>query len=63
MTFEEIKQAILGLDPADQKRLIIEVVPEIWKEACQDDECLIKIRGLVDEDTVKKYRQQHMNGI
>lgn len=63
MTFEEIKQAILKLSPADQKRLIIEVVPEIWGEACQDDECLIKIRSLVDEDTVKKYREQHMNGI
>lgn len=63
MTFEEIKQAILNLSPPDQKRLIIEVVPEIWGEACQDDECLIKIRGLVDEDTVKKYRKQHMNGI
>jgi hypothetical protein len=63
MTFEEIKQAILNLSPADQKRLIIEVVPEIWGEACQDDECLIKIRSLVDEDTVKNYRKQHMNGI
>jgi len=63
MTFEEIKQAILNLSPADQKRLIIDVVPEIWGEACQDDECLIKIRSLVDEDTVKKYRKQHMNGI
>jgi hypothetical protein len=63
MTFEEIKQAILNLSPADQKRLIVEVVPEIWGEACQDDECLIKIRSLVDEDTVKNYRKQHMNGI
>jgi hypothetical protein len=63
MTFEEIKQAVLGLSPDDQKRLIIEVVPEIWKEACQDDQCLLKVRSLVDEDTVKRYRDQHMNGI
>ena len=63
MTLEEIKQAILNLSPADQKRLIIDVIPEIWGEACQDDECLLKIRELVDEDTVKKYRGQHMNGI
>ena len=63
MTFDEIKQAVLNLSPADQKRLIIEIVPEIWSEACQDEECLLKIRALVDEDTVKKYRQQHMNGI
>lgn len=63
MTFEDIKQAVLNLSPADQKRLIIEIIPEIWGEACQDEECLLKVRSLVDEDTVKKYRAQHMNGI
>ncbi|AOY57908.1 MULTISPECIES: hypothetical protein [Desulfococcus] len=63
MTLEEIKQAVLKLSPADQKRLILEVVPEIWGEACKDEACVLKIRSLVDEDTVKKYRQQHMNGI
>jgi hypothetical protein len=63
MTLEDIKQAIMKLSPADQKRLIVEVIPEIWVLACQDDECLLKIRNLVDEDTVKQYRKQHMNGI
>ncbi|WP_373498131.1 hypothetical protein [Desulfococcus sp.] len=63
MTLEEIKQAIMKLSPADQKHLIVEVIPAIWGEACKDEECLLKIRHLVDEDTVKQYRKQHMNGI
>ena len=63
MTFEEVKNAVLNLSEEDQKRLITEVIPEIWKKACTDDSCLIEIRKLVDEDAVKKYREQHMNGI
>lgn len=63
MTFEEIKNAVMNLSKEDQKRLITEIVPEIWGEACTDDACLLKMRELVDEDAVKKYREQHMNGI
>jgi hypothetical protein len=63
MTFEEIKTAILNLSGADQKRLITEVVPLIWPKACTDDVCLMKVRELVDEETVKGYREQHMDGI
>jgi len=63
MTFEDVKNAVMDLSKEDQKRLITEVVPEIWGEACTDDACLVKMRKLVDEDTVKEYRAQHMNGI
>ncbi len=63
MTLEEIKQAILQLPSVDQKRLIVEIVPAIWGQACQDEECLTVMRGLVDEETVRKYREQHMDGI
>jgi len=63
MTFEDIKSAVINLSKKDQKRLITEVIPEIWGEACKDDACLIKMRSLVDEDAVKEYRNQHMNGI
>lgn len=63
MTLEEIKQAIMKLSPADQKQLILDVIPAIWGAACQDEACLLKIRHLVDEDTVKQYQKQHMNGI
>ena len=63
MTFDEIKNAILTLGNEDQKRLIKEVVPVIWQKACTDDSCLKKMRELVDEETVKGYREQHMDAI
>jgi hypothetical protein len=63
MTFEDIKTAILGLSSDDQKRLITEVVPQIWQNACADHACLAKMRELVDEETVKSYREQHMDAI
>ncbi len=63
MTFEEIKTAILTLNSEDQKRLITEVIPQIWQKACTDETCLLKMRELVDEETVKGYREQHMDGI
>lgn len=63
MTFEEVKSAVLSLSEADQKRLIMEVVPQIWPKACIDDTCVDKVRELVDDATVKKYKEQHMGGI
>ncbi|MCU0588739.1 MAG: hypothetical protein MUF52_11360 [Syntrophobacteraceae bacterium] len=63
MTFQELKAAVMGLSVEDQKRLITEVIPTIWSKACLDDQCLLKVRELVDEDTVKKYRAQNMGGI
>jgi hypothetical protein len=63
MTFEEIKAAVLKLSDEDQKRLIMEVMPAIMPKACTDDICVRKIRGLVDEESVKSYRDQHMDGI
>lgn len=63
MTFAEVKSAVLNLSEADQKRLIIEVIPEIWPKACVDDACVGKVRELVDEATVKRYKEQHMGNI
>jgi hypothetical protein len=63
MTLEEIKIAISTLNPKDQKRLIIEVLPQIMPEVCTDESCLKVLRDLVDEQTVKGYRAQHMGGI
>ncbi|MEE4359728.1 MAG: hypothetical protein V2I97_24875 [Desulfococcaceae bacterium] len=63
MTYNEIKEAIFRLSEEEQKQLITDVVPEIWKKACTDDSCLMEMRKLVDEDTVKAYRRQNMNGI
>lgn len=63
MTFEELKAAVLGLDQSDQKRLILEVLTEIMPKVCTDDVCLNKIRNFVDEETIRTYREQHMDGI
>ena len=63
MTFDEIKSAILGMSEADQKKFITEMVPILWPKMCLDDFCVAKFRELVDEATVKEYREQHMGGI
>ncbi len=63
MTFDEIKNAILNLSDADQKKLITDVVPAIWGKACTDDTCVLEMRKLLDEEVIANYRKQHMNGI
>jgi hypothetical protein len=63
MKIEELKAAVLNLAPSEQKRLIVEVLTEIMPKVCTDDACLDKIRGFVDEETIKSYRAQHMDGI
>ena len=63
MKIEEVKAAVLNLAPSDQKRLIVEVLTEIMPKVCTDEACLDKIRGFVDEETIKSYRAQHMDGI
>ena len=63
MTFEELKTAIVHLDHKEQKRLIMEILPEILPKVCTDDACLAKIRYFVNEETIRNYREQHMGGI
>ncbi len=63
MGFEEVKAAVLNLDQSEQKRLLMEVLTSIMPKVCTDDDCLKQIRKFVDEETVKTYRQQHMDGI
>ncbi|MGD0398907.1 MAG: hypothetical protein ACLQJ7_06730 [Syntrophobacteraceae bacterium] len=63
MTLGEIKSAILGLSEADQTKFITEVVPLVWPKACLDEFCVAKFRELVDEATVKEYREQHFGSI
>jgi hypothetical protein len=63
MMFDEIKAAVMALSEADQKRFITEVMPVLWPKACTDDSCLIKVRQLVDEETVKQYREQNMGNV
>jgi hypothetical protein len=63
MTLDEIKSAILGLSEADQKKFIAEVVPLLWPKACLDDSCVAKFKELVDDATIKEYREQHFGTI
>ncbi|SMC24841.1 hypothetical protein SAMN02746041_02107 [Desulfacinum hydrothermale DSM 13146] len=63
MTFDRIKEAVLEMSPEDQKRVILELVPEIWPQVCVDDSCLDRMRELVDEAVVREYREQHFNNV
>ena len=63
MTYEEVRSAVMNLSLKDQQRLIMEVVPEIWPKACADNACVLRVRELVDEAAVKRYREEHMDGV
>jgi hypothetical protein len=63
MKFEEIKAAIMNLDEGEHRRVVLELLPEIWPKIVGDDACLKLLRKLVDEESVKKYQQEHMDHI
>jgi len=63
MNYEQVKTAVLNLDQSEQKRLIMEVLPEILPQVCTDEACLSTIRNFINEETVKEYKEQHMGGI
>jgi hypothetical protein len=61
MLFDEIKAAIMNLDERDQRRLVLEVLPEIWPNLIGDDSCIKLLRNLVDAETVRRYQDEHMD--
>lgn len=63
MTFEEIRTAIVDLSAADQKKIILEIVPQLWPKACADDACVQRMKTLLDDAVINKYREQHMDHI
>ncbi len=63
MSFEEIKEATMHMDPRDQKRLILEVIPQIWEKACDDLSCALKLKRLVDSEIMRPYDEIFMGGI
>lgn len=63
MSYEDVRTAVLNLDKTEQKRLIMEVLPEIMSKVCTDEECLSTIRNFVNKETNRTYKEQHMNGI
>ena len=63
MNFEAIKAAVVTLDASDQRRVVLELLPEIWPQIVGDDSCLKLIRKLVDAESVRRYRQEHLDHI
>jgi hypothetical protein len=63
MTFDEIRTAIVDLSAADQKKIILEIVPQLWPKACVDDACVQRMKTLLDDAVINKYREQHMDHI
>ena len=63
MTFEEIRTAIVDLSAADQKKIILEIVPQLWPKACTDDDCVKRMKTLLDDAVIEKYRAEHMDHI
>ena len=63
MTYEQLKAAVLNLNQSEQKTLILEVLTEIMPNVCKDEACLKRIRDFVDEESIRTYREQHMDGI
>jgi len=63
MNFEAIKAAVMNLDAGEQRRVVLELLPEIWPQIAGDDSCLRLIRKLADAESVKRYQQEHLDHI
>ena len=63
MKFDAIKAAVMALDAGEQRKVVLELLPEIWPQIVGDDSCLRLIRKLVDEESVKRYQQEHLDHI
>jgi len=63
MTLDEIKAAVRDLDDQGKKRVVMELLPEIWPKIIGDEACLEFIRKMVDEEAVRQYKEEHMDGI
>jgi len=63
MKFDEIKAAVMNLAEGEQRKVVLELLPEIWPAIVGDDSCLKLIRKLVDAESVKRYQQEHLDHI
>ena len=63
MKLDELKKAILALGDDDQKKLLMEVLPEMLPKVCTDEACLVMIRNFIDTETSREYQEQNMGGI
>jgi hypothetical protein len=63
MKFDEIKVGIMKLDEKEQRRVVLELLPEIWPNLVGDDACIKLLRKLVDEASLRTYQEEHMDHI
>jgi len=63
MKFDEIKAAVMNLDEGEHRRVVLELLPAIWPKIVGDDSCIQLLRKLVDEESVNRYQQEHMDHI
>ena len=63
MNFEAIKAAVINLDAGEQRRVVLELLPAIWPQIVVDASCLNLIRQLVDEESVRRYQEEHLDHI
>ena len=63
MKFDAIKAAVMNLDAGEQRRVVLELLPEIWPAIVGDEACLKLIRKLVDAESVRRYQQEHLDHI
>ena len=61
MTFQEIKAAVKQMEVKDQRKVVLELLPEIWLKIVGDEACLDLLRKMVDEEAVRKYKEEHMD--
>ena len=63
MGYDELKAAVLNLEQSQQKQLVMEVLTQLLPKVCNDEACIDQLRNFVDEETVRGYREQHMDSI
>jgi hypothetical protein len=47
----------MSMDTGEQKRLIMEVVPQVWDRVSDDASCALKLKELVDKDITGLYEE------
>jgi hypothetical protein len=63
MDFEAIKAAVMNLDEGEQRRVVLELLPALWPKIATDDACLKLMKKLIDEESVKRYQEEHLDHI
>jgi hypothetical protein len=58
---EEVKAVLANLDERELRRVVLEVLPDIWPKIVGDAACVQLLRKLVDEASVNQYQEDHLD--